>query len=243
MSRSRRYDRRVPKVDYERIGERMYAEFVSVKYTGNAERFVEMARKAAETGRGVILDCTDPDIAGKAVSAIASAKPILNGVDASNYEEMSRLAGDNGLVLGVRGTDLDELYGTVGKLKPRSRTCSSMSAAVPINPPSRRRYRSEGGPSSTRTGIRLPSPSMWRRSRPATRMQAARFLFTLKYGRSSSRQDDICHKPAPRPAEHLHRPTEADEGGSRHHPLNKATRTPVRHHGGFRADVLRTRRA
>jgi len=174
------------KVDYERIGERMYAEFVSVKYTGNAERFVEMARKAAETGRGVILDCTDPDIAGKAVSAIASAKPILNGVDASNYEEMSRLAGDNGLVLGVRGTDLDELYGTVGKLEALGNKnllldvgCSSIKSAFEAAVQIRRaallnKDRVFGYPSLVNVAALAPGDE---------RMQAAlASLFTLKYG-------------------------------------------------------------
>ncbi|NLL38701.1 MAG: acetyl-CoA decarbonylase/synthase complex subunit gamma [Clostridiales bacterium] len=105
------------KVDYERIGERMYAELIFVKYTGNADRFVELARKAAEAGRGVILSCSDPATASKAVAEIADAKPVLDGANASNYEEMSKIATENGLLLGVTGENLDELYDTVEKLE------------------------------------------------------------------------------------------------------------------------------
>lgn len=105
------------KVDYERIGERMYAEMVFVKYTGNADRFVELAKKAAEAGRGVILSCSDPATASKAVAAIADAKPVLDGANASNYEEMSKIATENGILLGVSGESLDELYDTVEKLE------------------------------------------------------------------------------------------------------------------------------
>ena len=105
------------KGDYERIGERMYAELIFVKYTGNADRFVELARKAAEAGRGVILSCSDPATASKAVAEIADAKPVLDGANASNYEEMSKIATENGLLLGVTGENLDELYDTVEKLE------------------------------------------------------------------------------------------------------------------------------
>jgi acetyl-CoA decarbonylase/synthase complex subunit gamma len=105
------------KVDYDRIGERMYAEFVFVKYVENADRFAALAKKAMESGRGVILSCTDPAVAAKAVEAIAAAKPVLNGANAENYAEMSKLASDNGLILGVGGNDLDELYATVEKIE------------------------------------------------------------------------------------------------------------------------------
>ncbi|MDR2360090.1 MAG: acetyl-CoA decarbonylase/synthase complex subunit gamma [Oscillospiraceae bacterium] len=104
-------------VDYARIGERMYAEFVNVYADEDDAKFVELAKKASALNRGVILTTSDPALAAKAVAEIKDAKPVLNGANASNYEEFSKLASDNGLLLGVGGETLDELYDTVEKLE------------------------------------------------------------------------------------------------------------------------------
>ena len=63
----------IPKVDYDRIGERMYAELVYV-------------------------NCGE-------------------GADASNYEAMNAVATEAGVVLGVSGKDLNELYDTTAALE------------------------------------------------------------------------------------------------------------------------------
>lgn len=106
------------KVDYDRIGERMYCEFIFVNMgSDNQDNFTALAQKAAATGRGVILNCKDPERMKAAAEAIKDAKPILNGADASNYEAMNAIAKELGLVLGVSGADLDELYDTVAKLE------------------------------------------------------------------------------------------------------------------------------
>jgi acetyl-CoA decarbonylase/synthase complex subunit gamma len=52
-----------------------------------------------------------------AAEAIKASAPILNGADANNYAEMNTLATSLGLVLGVSGASLDELYDTVTKLE------------------------------------------------------------------------------------------------------------------------------
>jgi acetyl-CoA decarbonylase/synthase complex subunit gamma len=174
------------KVDYERIGERMYAEFVFVTYSKDADRFIELAKKAMGTGRGLILDCTDPDVAETAVAQTAAAKPILNGADASNYEKMSKLATDNDLVLGVRGADLDELYATVEKIEAlgnkklildvgRKSIKSAFEAAVQIRRASLlNNDRVFGYPSLVDAAALAPGDE---------RMQAAlASVFTLKYG-------------------------------------------------------------
>ncbi len=105
------------KVDYDRIGERMYCEFVFVNNGGDNAKFVELAKKAAATGRGVILNTTDVDAMKAAAEAIKASAPILNGANAANYEAMSGVATAAGCVLGVSGADLDELYATVEKLE------------------------------------------------------------------------------------------------------------------------------
>lgn len=105
------------KVDYERIGEREYAEFVFVKHDGDTDVFVEMAKKAAATGRQVILDVDCSVCAEAALEAIKDAKPVLNGANAENVEKMNELAGKYGVVLGVKAEGLDALYDLTAKIE------------------------------------------------------------------------------------------------------------------------------
>lgn len=107
------------KVDYERIGERMYVEMIYVNYVDGTEkdRYVEMVKKAAATGRTLVLGCTDVELAKEALEVCKDAKPVLNGATATNYEAMNELAKAAGVVLGVSGADLNEIYDTVAALE------------------------------------------------------------------------------------------------------------------------------
>ncbi|MEG0912167.1 MAG: acetyl-CoA decarbonylase/synthase complex subunit gamma [Oscillospiraceae bacterium] len=105
-------------VDYERIGERMYCEFVSVSYAGNGiDKYVALVKKAMTSKRGILLDVECPECAKAALEVCKAEKPILNGANAANYAEMSKLATEAGVVLGVRGANLSELFDTVTALE------------------------------------------------------------------------------------------------------------------------------
>ena len=109
---------KLQKIDYERIGEREYVEFVLVHCTKDAAgKWEALVEKAAATGRTLILDCECKECAEKALAICKDGKPILNGANAENYAEMSAVAQANGVVLGVRGESLAELYDTVKKLE------------------------------------------------------------------------------------------------------------------------------
>lgn len=102
------------KVDYDRIGERMCAEMLYVNYAGNGvDKYVSLVTKAAATGKVLVLGCEDAEAAKAALEVCKAGKPILNGANASNYEEMSKLATEAGVVLGVSGANIDELHDTV----------------------------------------------------------------------------------------------------------------------------------
>lgn len=108
----------IKKVDYERIGERMFVEMVYVNYTADGSQdYVELVKKAAATERILILGCKDPEVAKAALEVCKDGKPILNGADASNYETMNAVATAAGVVLGVGGADLAEIHDTVEKLE------------------------------------------------------------------------------------------------------------------------------
>jgi len=103
----------IKKIDYERIGERMYVEMLFLAYNGDSAAYAELVKKAMDTGRTLILDCSDVDAARAALAICKDKKPLLNGANAANYEAMTALAQEMGVVLGVSGANLDELYDTV----------------------------------------------------------------------------------------------------------------------------------
>ena len=57
----------IKKVDYERIGEREYVEFLSLNYAGNgADAYVALVNKAMAAERALVLNCADADEIGRA---------------------------------------------------------------------------------------------------------------------------------------------------------------------------------
>jgi acetyl-CoA decarbonylase/synthase complex subunit gamma len=107
----------IKKIDYERIGERMYVEAINVEYTGDAGAYVGAVRKALTAGRLLILDVKDPAAAQAALEIAKDSKPLLNGANESNYREMSELAVKYGVTLGVSGGTLDSLHDTITALE------------------------------------------------------------------------------------------------------------------------------
>ena len=105
------------KIDYERIGTRMFVECVFLKCGADTARNIEIAKKALGLGRVPILECADPEVAKAVVEATKEAKPVLCGANAANWEAMNAVAKTAGVVLGVSGADLNELHDTVEKLE------------------------------------------------------------------------------------------------------------------------------
>ena len=106
------------KVDYERIGERMYVEFVFIaNKQSDPAVYAELVKKAAATGRDLILECWDVECAKAALAVCKDSKPILDGATPANWEAMNEVAKENGVVLGVWAESISDLYDTVKKLE------------------------------------------------------------------------------------------------------------------------------
>lgn len=122
----------IRKVDYERIGEREMVECVFVHDAGDCAKFVELCKKAAALpDRTVIIDTKDVETAKAAVEAIKDSKPILNGANKDNFNDMNEIAKAAGLVLGVSGTDLSELHDTVAALEKAGNKNLILDATAP----------------------------------------------------------------------------------------------------------------
>jgi len=107
----------IKKIDYERIGERMYIEAINVEYTGDAGAFLDVVRKALAAKRTLILDVKNLDAATLGLETAKDSKPLLNAANESNYKEMGALAAKYGVTLGVSGGTLDSLHDTVAALE------------------------------------------------------------------------------------------------------------------------------
>ena len=105
------------KIDYERIGERMYVESV---YVANKQEYpavyADLVKKAAQTGRMLILSCRDA-VCAEAALEVAGKNCILDGATPDNWEEMNEIATAAGVPLGVWAPNLSDLYDTVKKLE------------------------------------------------------------------------------------------------------------------------------
>ncbi len=108
----------IKKVDYERIGEREYAEFLFLNYAGNgADKYVELVKKAMAADRALILNCSDPEVAKAALDVCKAEKPILNGAGKDNLDAMNEVAKAADVVLGVTGENLSEIYDNIKALE------------------------------------------------------------------------------------------------------------------------------
>ena len=84
----------------------MHVEMLYLTYCGNCDAagYAAFVKKVMEEvpDKTIVLDCTNVEAAKAALDVCKDKKPILDGADASNYEEMSKLATEAGVVLGVR---------------------------------------------------------------------------------------------------------------------------------------------
>jgi len=107
------------KVDYERIGERMYVEFVQVaNKQADPAVYAKLVEKAAATGRALVLECWDVEGA-KAALAVCGKNVILDGATPANWEAMNAVATEAGVALGVWAENLSDLYDTVKNLEAK----------------------------------------------------------------------------------------------------------------------------
>ncbi len=103
------------KIDYERIGEREFVETIFV--AGEGDKLADLAKKAAATGRTVIVETTDVDAAKAAIEAIKDQKPVLSGATKDNFAAMNEIATAAGIALGVCGDSIDDIYDTIKALE------------------------------------------------------------------------------------------------------------------------------
>ncbi|MBP0970357.1 MAG: acetyl-CoA decarbonylase/synthase complex subunit gamma [Oscillospiraceae bacterium] len=106
----------IEKIDYERIGERMYVEALNLEFT-DKDSYLQLVEKASGKGRLLILDVKDADAAEAALEKCAADKPILNGATPDNYAQFTEIAKKYGVVLGISAPDIDALHDTAAAVE------------------------------------------------------------------------------------------------------------------------------
>ncbi|CBH21289.1 Corrinoid-iron-sulfur protein; large subunit [Acetoanaerobium sticklandii] len=111
----------IKKVDFERIGERMKAEFAAFIYTGNKEAYIANIKAVLASGAELayMVVCEDVAVAKEALELLKDTNPILHGATAANYEQMVDVAAAGKYALGLRADSLEDLYELTSKVQSK----------------------------------------------------------------------------------------------------------------------------
>lgn len=101
-------------VNYIRIGEEMKIEIAALRYNSNKEAYLNLIRKVKESNLALayMVICEDVQVAKEAVELLKGENPVVYGANKDNYKDMVEVVKNDKLVLGVKASNLEELYST-----------------------------------------------------------------------------------------------------------------------------------
>jgi acetyl-CoA decarbonylase/synthase complex subunit gamma len=106
--------------EMDRVGQKLRIDAIVItNESGDVARFEAAAKTVASKAAGVpvIINTTNPQAAEAAVKLFADKKPVIFGANASNVEEMAKVAKNSKASLGIAATNLDELAVLTEKVK------------------------------------------------------------------------------------------------------------------------------
>ncbi|MDR1579592.1 MAG: acetyl-CoA decarbonylase/synthase complex subunit gamma [Synergistaceae bacterium] len=102
----------------ERVGESLKIGAVAVTQTqDDPGKFIETVKMVASAGCPAIIRAKNADAAKDSAPLIKNTGGIIAGVTADSADSLAETAKDNGLILAVTGTTIDEIAGITAKLK------------------------------------------------------------------------------------------------------------------------------
>ncbi len=101
---------------YERVGLILKPDLVAVKDTGDAGRFTQIAKKAADAGAALILMSDKPDTLKAALAEVGKNKPLLYGAADGNVDAYSALAKEFDCPLAIKASKVGDLARMSAKL-------------------------------------------------------------------------------------------------------------------------------
>lgn len=106
--------------EIDRVGQKLRVDAISIENaSGDASKYEAAVKLVAEKApdAAIILNCSNSDAAGAAAKAVASRKPMIYGADGSNLDAMAAVAKDNGLILGIKASSIEEAMELSAKAK------------------------------------------------------------------------------------------------------------------------------
>jgi acetyl-CoA decarbonylase/synthase, CODH/ACS complex subunit gamma len=107
---------RLAQFQYERVGVTLRAELAALKYTGNKEKFLGLARNACSKPYSIILIASDASVMKEALEIAKTKKPLIYAATDENHEAFGNLAKEYNLPLAVKGNGLEGMIQLVDKL-------------------------------------------------------------------------------------------------------------------------------
>jgi acetyl-CoA decarbonylase/synthase complex subunit gamma len=102
----------------ERVGEILIVGAIAVtQKQDDTAKFLDAVKIAVSSGRPVILRAKSAAAAKDAVPLIKEVGGIIAGVTAADADDLAQVAKENGLVLTITGTTLDEIASVTAKIK------------------------------------------------------------------------------------------------------------------------------
>jgi len=101
---------------FDRVGQRLKANLLAVKYAGAGEKYLSLVRRAAETGYPLVLLCEDLEILFKARD-LAGDNPLIYPITKENLEAALPKIKAKPCPIGIRANGIDELIPLTRRLK------------------------------------------------------------------------------------------------------------------------------
>lgn len=101
---------------YERVGVTMKPEIAAIKFTGNKERFLAIARQVQARPCSIVIMCPEVTVMKEALEIVKEKKPLIYGANIDNYEAYGSLAREYSAPIAVIGKGIDEVAGLTDKL-------------------------------------------------------------------------------------------------------------------------------
>lgn len=102
---------------FDRVGQRLNANLIAVKFAGNGERYLELVKMVAEEGFPLVLICEDLTTLFKARDLIADKRPLLYPITKENLEAALPLIKAKPTPVGVKADGIEELAVLTKRLK------------------------------------------------------------------------------------------------------------------------------
>jgi acetyl-CoA decarbonylase/synthase complex subunit gamma len=112
-------EKRFSKVGYyqfDRVGVNLRPEIVALKSEGTDEKFLGIAKKAANAPYGIILMTSKPQLMKEALEITKSKRPLMYAANKENVEEFGFLAKAFNCPLAVKGNGIEEVSALTERL-------------------------------------------------------------------------------------------------------------------------------